>query len=215
MLVFVLAAEGIFAGFINGWYYDNPHNTLVCLVCSSFLFPHIMSFLFSWLLKPLRVYWGVMCQTGLMCICCRYIGFKSIFSSEFGIRKRSESCCMWSLPKSCFGLLLLAFSTGLRYIGSCSAIFLTLCLGLSKWRERKRFGEMKDSLFGYKKGGDGYGRKTWISFVKVFSNDGKIWWELFPSLLLNKQQRLSFYFYFPPIPSHSFLSFHFKIVTQT
>ncbi|KAL5851026.1 hypothetical protein ACOSQ3_009080 [Xanthoceras sorbifolium] len=29
MLVYVLAAEGIFAGFINGWYYDDPHNTLV------------------------------------------------------------------------------------------------------------------------------------------------------------------------------------------
>ncbi|KAI3882487.1 hypothetical protein MKW92_021710 [Papaver armeniacum] len=29
MLVFVLAAEGIFAGFINGWYYEDPHNTLI------------------------------------------------------------------------------------------------------------------------------------------------------------------------------------------
>ncbi|KAL2941052.1 Heparan-alpha-glucosaminide N-acetyltransferase [Bienertia sinuspersici] len=29
MLVFVMAAEGIFAGFINGWYYEDPHNTLV------------------------------------------------------------------------------------------------------------------------------------------------------------------------------------------
>ncbi|KAM7481572.1 hypothetical protein LguiB_006155 [Lonicera macranthoides] len=28
MLVYVMAAEGSFAGFINGWYYDNPHNTL-------------------------------------------------------------------------------------------------------------------------------------------------------------------------------------------
>ncbi|KAI3941369.1 hypothetical protein MKW98_021642, partial [Papaver atlanticum] len=28
MLVFVQAAEGIFAGFINGWYYEDPHNTL-------------------------------------------------------------------------------------------------------------------------------------------------------------------------------------------
>ncbi|KAK7284381.1 hypothetical protein RJT34_19126 [Clitoria ternatea] len=28
MLVYVMAAEGIFAGFINGWYYDDPHNTL-------------------------------------------------------------------------------------------------------------------------------------------------------------------------------------------
>ncbi|KAF7805090.1 heparan-alpha-glucosaminide N-acetyltransferase isoform X1 [Senna tora] len=29
MLVYVMAAEGIFAAFINGWYYDSPHNTLV------------------------------------------------------------------------------------------------------------------------------------------------------------------------------------------
>lgn len=29
MLVYVMAAGGIFAGFINGWYYENPHNTLV------------------------------------------------------------------------------------------------------------------------------------------------------------------------------------------
>ncbi|XP_041019918.1 heparan-alpha-glucosaminide N-acetyltransferase isoform X2 [Juglans microcarpa x Juglans regia] len=29
MFVYVMAAEGIFAGFINGWYYDDPHNTLV------------------------------------------------------------------------------------------------------------------------------------------------------------------------------------------
>lgn len=29
MLVYVMAAEGIFAGFINGWYYKNPHNTLI------------------------------------------------------------------------------------------------------------------------------------------------------------------------------------------
>ncbi|XP_052177017.1 uncharacterized protein LOC127791206 [Diospyros lotus] len=29
MLVFVLAAQGIFAGFVNGWYYETPDNTLV------------------------------------------------------------------------------------------------------------------------------------------------------------------------------------------
>ncbi|KAK1278179.1 hypothetical protein QJS04_geneDACA007271 [Acorus gramineus] len=29
MLVYVMAAEGIFEGFINGWYYDDPHKTLV------------------------------------------------------------------------------------------------------------------------------------------------------------------------------------------
>ncbi|OAY44036.1 heparan-alpha-glucosaminide N-acetyltransferase [Manihot esculenta] len=29
MLVYVMAAAGIFAGFINGWYYDDPHNTLI------------------------------------------------------------------------------------------------------------------------------------------------------------------------------------------
>lgn len=30
MLVYVMAAAGIFAGFINGWYYEDPHSTLVC-----------------------------------------------------------------------------------------------------------------------------------------------------------------------------------------
>jgi len=29
MLVYVMAAECIFAAFINGWYYDDPHNTLI------------------------------------------------------------------------------------------------------------------------------------------------------------------------------------------
>ncbi|PKA58430.1 heparan-alpha-glucosaminide N-acetyltransferase [Apostasia shenzhenica] len=29
MLVFVMAAAGIFEGFLNGWYYENPNNTLV------------------------------------------------------------------------------------------------------------------------------------------------------------------------------------------
>ncbi|KAM1038715.1 hypothetical protein ACFX15_032694 [Malus domestica] len=29
MLVYVMAAEGILAGFVNGWYYKDPHNTLV------------------------------------------------------------------------------------------------------------------------------------------------------------------------------------------
>ncbi|CAJ1891944.1 unnamed protein product [Sphenostylis stenocarpa] len=29
MLVFVMAAQGIFAAFVNGWYYEDPHNSLV------------------------------------------------------------------------------------------------------------------------------------------------------------------------------------------
>ncbi|KAK4739298.1 hypothetical protein R3W88_002995 [Solanum pinnatisectum] len=29
MLVYVMAAGGIFAGFINGWYYEDPHSTLI------------------------------------------------------------------------------------------------------------------------------------------------------------------------------------------
>lgn len=29
MLVYVMVAAGIFAGFLNGWYYDDPHNTLM------------------------------------------------------------------------------------------------------------------------------------------------------------------------------------------
>lgn len=38
MLVYVMAAQGIFAGFINGWYYKNPDNNLVsftCYLCSN------------------------------------------------------------------------------------------------------------------------------------------------------------------------------------
>lgn len=43
MLVYVMAAEGIFAGFINGWYYDDPHNTLVSkLIEALTLFPIII-----------------------------------------------------------------------------------------------------------------------------------------------------------------------------
>jgi hypothetical protein len=29
MLVFVMAAQGIFAAFVNGWYYETPDKTLV------------------------------------------------------------------------------------------------------------------------------------------------------------------------------------------
>jgi heparan-alpha-glucosaminide N-acetyltransferase len=29
MLVFVLGAQGILAGFVNGWYYESPDNNLV------------------------------------------------------------------------------------------------------------------------------------------------------------------------------------------
>jgi heparan-alpha-glucosaminide N-acetyltransferase len=29
MLVYVMAAEGIFEGFLNGWYYEGTNNTLV------------------------------------------------------------------------------------------------------------------------------------------------------------------------------------------
>lgn len=31
MLVFVMGAQGILAGFINGWYYEHPANNLVSL----------------------------------------------------------------------------------------------------------------------------------------------------------------------------------------
>jgi len=31
MLVYVMAAEGIFEGFLNGWYYEGTNNTLVKL----------------------------------------------------------------------------------------------------------------------------------------------------------------------------------------
>lgn len=31
MFVFVMAAQGIFEGFMNGWYYKNPDGTLVSM----------------------------------------------------------------------------------------------------------------------------------------------------------------------------------------
>ena len=38
MLVYVMAAEGVFAKFINGWYYGDPHNTLVYFSVNLFTF---------------------------------------------------------------------------------------------------------------------------------------------------------------------------------
>lgn len=35
MLVFVMAAQGIFAAFINGWYYETPDNSLVSSIVYS------------------------------------------------------------------------------------------------------------------------------------------------------------------------------------
>jgi hypothetical protein len=32
MLVFVMAAQGIFAAFVNGWYNENPDNSLVSII---------------------------------------------------------------------------------------------------------------------------------------------------------------------------------------
>lgn len=48
MLVYVMAAEGIFAGFINGWYYEDPHNTLVCSnsICFCLHFPNVITMIF-------------------------------------------------------------------------------------------------------------------------------------------------------------------------
>lgn len=31
MLVFVMAAQGILAAFVNGWYYEKPENSLVSI----------------------------------------------------------------------------------------------------------------------------------------------------------------------------------------
>ncbi|KAK4852759.1 hypothetical protein QYF36_026863 [Acer negundo] len=47
MLVYVMAAEGIFAGFINGWYYDDPHNTLTGILDSKARFHQSMAFMTS------------------------------------------------------------------------------------------------------------------------------------------------------------------------
>jgi hypothetical protein len=48
MLVYVMAAEGIFAGFINGWYYDDPRNTLVhTFILTDFLYTLVPELLLS------------------------------------------------------------------------------------------------------------------------------------------------------------------------
>lgn len=45
MFVYVMAAEDIFAGFINGWYYGDPHNTLVrCVDMILYVYIYAYSF---------------------------------------------------------------------------------------------------------------------------------------------------------------------------
>lgn len=41
MFVYVIGVGGIFAGFINGWYYGDPHNTLV----GTFIFTYFLHIL--------------------------------------------------------------------------------------------------------------------------------------------------------------------------
>lgn len=36
MLVYVMAAAGIFEGFFNGWFYESPNNTLVVILIFCF-----------------------------------------------------------------------------------------------------------------------------------------------------------------------------------
>lgn len=50
MLVFVLGAQGILAAFFNGWYYNTPDNSLVCLYTYSFWF---LQLCYYWLM----IYW--------------------------------------------------------------------------------------------------------------------------------------------------------------
>jgi heparan-alpha-glucosaminide N-acetyltransferase len=38
MLVYVLAAEGIFAAFVNGWYYEDPEKSLVRNIETLYIF---------------------------------------------------------------------------------------------------------------------------------------------------------------------------------
>lgn len=45
MLVYVMAAADIFPAFINGWYYDDPHNTLVWFMSFALLYLYLLYFL--------------------------------------------------------------------------------------------------------------------------------------------------------------------------
>lgn len=42
MLVYVMAAEGIFEAFLNGWYYESPNNTLVSFQSSNLSSPQLL-----------------------------------------------------------------------------------------------------------------------------------------------------------------------------
>lgn len=61
MLVYVMAAECIFAAFINGWYYDDPRNTLVWFISLALLYDlYLLYFLLicprvkNWAQGPLK-----------------------------------------------------------------------------------------------------------------------------------------------------------------
>lgn len=64
MLVFVMAAQGIFAAFVNGWYYKDPDNTIVRILpfdlyyykgCILSFSRHIFSYDFFWIKCILRL----------------------------------------------------------------------------------------------------------------------------------------------------------------
>lgn len=52
MLVFVMAAQGIFAAFINGWYYEDPKNSLVSTIFFSSMLKNVTSRTKSSLMAP-------------------------------------------------------------------------------------------------------------------------------------------------------------------
>lgn len=55
---------------------------------------------------------------------CRYIGFRSTYSSMYGIQEELESSFMFYSPKYCSGALLLVYFTTSPYTGSFKCSFM-------------------------------------------------------------------------------------------
>lgn len=93
MLVFVMAAQGIFPAFVNGWYYENPDHSLV-------------SYIPLFKLK-IRVFREIMYAIKLAyASICRSTGSSSIFLLKCGIQRDWGPFCMLYLRRFCFGELL-------------------------------------------------------------------------------------------------------------
>ncbi|KAG6599209.1 hypothetical protein SDJN03_08987, partial [Cucurbita argyrosperma subsp. sororia] len=103
MLVYVMAAAGIFAGFINGWYYEDPHNTLIYWIKK-----HL--FIGVWHSKKVGILLYVIFAEIL------FWGLVSGILHRFGLYwKLLSSLCLGSSLVSCIGS---------AFTGCCNIVFL-------------------------------------------------------------------------------------------